>query len=514
VPAVVVVGSGAAGLAAAVGAATAGADVVVLEAADAVGGTTALSGGIVWVPGHRFLGAGARDDVRRARTYLGALATGDVEPALVDAFLSRVGPVVDELAECTPLQWEVLEHWPDYRDDVEGAAQGRSLWPCPLTLDEDLAAVVQRDPVAEAGGHMGPVTERLPRSDAVVLRGPVRGRTLVGGLLAGSRKLGAEVRTGARAGGLVLRGDAVCGVRVGGEVLEGRVVLASGGFQFDASAVRAFVGGAPLAPLGTPSCRGDALAMSRHVGADLGNMTEAWWMPALSVPGESLDGAPYFRPLHGERAKPGAVLVDRLGRRFVDEAQNYGDVGRAMRRFATGQPPYPAAPSFLVLDAAYRARYPVGPLEPNDPDPEWLLRGSDLGELARAMGVPAETLAATVARFNAGARHGRDEDFGRGASAYDRWIGDHAAADPTLAPVEEPPFYAAVVHAGCLGTKGGPRTDEAGRVLRRSAPVAGLYAAGNAAASPFGTATAAGGATLGPALAFGHLAGRAAAEDR
>lgn len=515
-PAVVVVGSGAAGLSAALAAAGSGADVVVLEAADAVGGTTALSGGVVWAPGHSLLGAGAADDARRARAYIGALAGGDVEPTLLDTFLEYAGYVVDELAACTPVEWEMLPHWPDYRDDVEGSVDGgRSLWPRPLVLDDEVAALVQRDPIAESAGQMGPVTERLPDNDGVVLRGPVRGRALVGGFLAGARKLGVDVRTGARVADLLVRGRAVTGVRLeSGEKLQGRVVLASGGFQFDARSVGAFLGAAPLAPLGTPACRGDGLRMSQRVGASLGNMAEAWWMPALSVPGEKLDGAPYYRSLHGERAKPGAVLVDRHGRRFVDEAQNYGDVGRAMRRFSTGFPPYPSAPCFMVFDADYRARYPVGPLEPGQPDPKWLCSAPDLRSLAEEIDVPGDALAAAIDRFNEHARAGTDPDFGRGAYRYDRWIGDASAPHPTLAPIAEAPFSALVVQAGCLGTKGGPRTDGAGRVLRGDLPVAGLYAAGNVAASPFGTATAAGGATLGPALTFGYLAGKAAAEDR
>jgi hypothetical protein len=208
-------------------------------------------------------------------------------------------------------------------------------------------------------------------------------------------------------------------------------------------------------------------------------------------------------------------MVDRSGRRFVDEAQNYGDVGRAMRLMASSDKARRGAACWLVFDAAYRRRYPVGPLEPGGPDPDWLSRADDVDGLARGTGIAPGGLASSVARFNAGAAAGTDADFGRGTYPYDRWIGDPSAAHPTLAPLCEAPFYAVDVHLGCMGTKGGPRTDDRGRVLstRRTA-VSGLYAAGNAAASPFGTATAAGGATLGPALVFGFRAGEAAAGDR
>jgi succinate dehydrogenase/fumarate reductase flavoprotein subunit len=255
--------------------------------------------------------------------------------------------------------------------------------------------------------------------------------------------------------------------------------------------------------------------MAKAVDALFGNTSEAWWMPAMHAPGEHVDGVRHFRPLHAERAQPGAIMVDQAGRRFVDEAQNYGDVGRAMRRVVSRRQSHPGAAWWMVFDAAHRRRYPVGPLEPGGPDPHWLARADDLDGLAQRTGIASGALRSTVTRFNASAAAGADPDFGRGTYPYDRWIGDPSAPHPTLAPLCEAPFYAVEVHLGCMGTKGGPRTDDRGRVLAGSrATVAGLYAAGNAAASPFGTATAAGGATLGPALVFGFRAGEAAAGAR
>jgi succinate dehydrogenase/fumarate reductase flavoprotein subunit len=350
-----------------------------------------------------------------------------------------------------------------------------------------------------------------PHDDGVVFRGPVRGHALVGGLVSALLDLGVGLRVGARASSLVIEDGSVAGVVVDGSLLAGRVVLASGGFQHDPSLVATFLAVPGVAPLGTPGCTGDGLRMALSAGAELGNMTEGWWMPALHAPGEELDGAPWYRPLHSERAQPGAIMVDRFGRRFVDEAQNYGDVGRAMHRFDAATHSWPAAPCWLVFDGAYRARYPVGPLLPADPDPSWLVAAPSIEELAAVAGVG---LVETVAAFNAGAVAGSDPLFGRGSLPYDRWIGDARAVDPTLAPLSTPPFYAVSVATGCMGTKGGPRTDAWGRVRSAGGGViSGLYAAGNAAASPFGTATAAGGATLGPALVFGTRAGEAAATD-
>lgn len=506
------VGSGAAGLAAAVAAAAAGADVVVAESSATLGGTSAMSGGVVWAPGHG-VGGDPRPpgDDEAALGYLCGVGGGGVDVELCRTFVGQAGPVVAELEASTALRWEVLAHWPDYRPDVAGACDGgRSIWPAPLTVPVAVAARLG-PPSGGTDGEQAPAAS-TPADDGVVLRGALRGRTLVAALVAAALDAGVEIRAGCRVGALAVDGDAVRGVEVGDETLEGRVVLATGGFQHCAPLVSAFLPAAPVVPLGAPGCDGDGLRMSLAVHADVGSMPEGWWMPAMHVPGETFGGAAWYRPLHSERAQPGAILVDRAGRRFADEAQNYGDVGRAMQRFVPGVG-FDAAPCWLVFDAAYRGRYPVGPLRPVDPDPPWLERGEDLAELASRTGMAVGVLHHTVERFNDSAAKGEDPDFARGSSAYDRWIGDPSAPHPTLGPLRQAPYYALAVHLGCIGTKGGPRTDGAGRVLRAGRPVRGLYAAGNAAASPFGTATAAGGATLGPALVFGTLAGRAAARD-
>jgi 3-oxosteroid 1-dehydrogenase len=505
---VIVVGSGAAGLAAALAAAHRGADVVVLEAASGIGGTTAMSGGVVWAPGN----AHDTSDPADAHAYVQAVAQGDVDRGALDAFVDDAGRVMAAIEDRTRLRWAPLHDWPDYHSEFPGGRDGgRSIWPTPMAVPASVAARVQDAPdstARPAGDDDEGITE------AIVFRGPVRGQGLVGGLLAGLLDVGVDVRSGARVEQLLHSDLGVSGVQIAGDRLEGRVVLATGGFQFDPALRAAFLAAPGIVPLGTPACTGDGLRMAMAAGSRLGNMTEGWWMPTLTVPGEELNGAPYSRPLHSERAKPGSIMVDRRGRRFVDEAQNYCDVGRAMHRFDAGSYSYPASPCWLIFDAAYRARYPVGPIEPGDPDPDWLHRADDLDGLAEQLCIPSVTLAETVRRFNAGASVGEDPDFGRGSRPYDRWIGDARAADPTLAPLVDGPFFAAGVGLGCMGTKGGPRTDDRGRVLDLSGrPLPGLYAAGNAAASPFGIGVAAGGGTIGPALVFGDRAGEAAADD-
>ncbi|HSS11808.1 MAG TPA: FAD-binding protein, partial [Acidimicrobiales bacterium] len=411
--------------------------------------------------------------------------------------------VMVELTERTPIRWQVLPDWPDYHCELpHGLPGGRSIWPESLRVPEVVARQVRR-PLEHTYGIAD-----TPADAGVVLRGLVRGHVLVAGLLMALVELGVEVRTDARVTDLFTDRAGVAGVMVGEERLAGTVVLATGGFQWDRRLASTFLPAPGIAPLGTPGCRGDGLRWSMAAGAELGNMAEGWWMPSFHVPGEEVDGQPLWRSLHAERAQPGALLVDGNGRRYVNEAQNYGDVGRAMFRFDAAHHAWPAMRSWLVFDSIYRAAFPVGPLRPGDDDPAWLISAPTVEALAKETGVPASELVATMARWNAGAARGEDHEFGRGTRLYDRWIGGDA-----LGCIDNAPFYAIEVHAGCLGTKGGPRTDEQGRVLRPDGSVIeGLFAAGNVAASPFGTATAAGGATLGPALVFGWRAGEGATD--
>ncbi len=514
---VIVVGSGAAGLAAALAARTAGATVTVFERAAHLGGTTAISGGVAWIPGnHLAAAAGIADSPADALRYLRSIGLGDYDDELARVFTEDAARVARLIEEHTLLRWALLTDWPDYHAEQSGGlAGGRSIWPRPLAIRDAIATRVQTTP-EDPGPPVAVGTNDERVTDAIVFRGPVRGRVLVGALLTALDEMGADVHTDARVDRLLVEDGAVRGVVVEGVEHHGRVVLGTGGFQHDPALVHTFLPGTAIAPLGTPGCVGDALRWVGPLGAELGNMTEGWWMPAIHVPDETLDGAPFFRPLHHERAQPGAVMVDRFGRRFVDEAQNYGDVGRTMLRFDAGSFGYPAAPCWLVFDARYRSRYAIGPIGPAAPDPDWFHRADNLDELGAALGLPVGALPATMVRFNAQVGRAVDDDYGRGSHEYDRWIGDPEAPDPTLGALDTPPYYAVAVRPGCLGTKGGPRTDASGRVRTgagSSGVIDGLYAAGNAAASPFGIGTAAGGATIGPALVFGTRAGEAAATD-
>jgi succinate dehydrogenase/fumarate reductase flavoprotein subunit len=492
---VAVVGSGAAGLAAAWAAARAGAQVTVRECHERIGGTTALSGGNAWLPGNEFL---PDDSADTGLAYLRALSLGDADDDLLRVFAHDAGPTAARLARETPVEWQPIAY-ADYHAEFEGGREqgGRTLEPQPLDPTPRTRELVRDAPnVTAPVTYVELATGEIDRDELArrKARGTFTlGRALLAGLLDACLDAGVEVRTGERVRELP-DSDAV--------------VLATGGFERDAQLAKAFLRGPMLAPVGAPTARGDGLRLAMSAGALLGSMSEAWWCPAATIPGDRIDGEPLHRLILTERARPGSLLVNGRGVRFVDEAQNYNDLGRALQNFEPTSFSYPNVPAWLVFDGRYRRSYRLGPLSRRDPDPEWLARGETLRELAAAVDVPADALERSVARFNEGAARGEDPDFGRGSYPYDRFIG-------SLGPLEEAPYYAVRVLPGCLGTKGGPRTDPDGRVLRAldGRPIGGLYAAGNAAASPFGLAYPGAGGTLGPALVFGVRAGEAAAGD-
>jgi len=492
---VAVIGSGAAGLVAALAAAEEGARVTVYEQDGLLGGTTALSGGNAWLPAHD----GLKDDSPElAISYLRELSLGDVDDDLLQVFAREAGPTAARIQRTTPLALQAIPYC-DYHAERKGGRPhgGRTLEPMPYDPSPEVRALLRDAPNVD-----GPITyvelatgeinrdllnERREKGTITL------GRALLAGLLQACLDAGVRVKTG---------------VRVRERPDEDAVVLATGGFERDPELSRAFLRGPMLGPVGAPGARGDGLRIAMVAGASLGCMSEAWWCPSIQVPGETIDGSPMFRLILGERARPGSLMVDGSGRRFANEAQNYNDFGRALQNFDAAQYAFPHIPAWLVFDSAYRTSYRLGPLSKRAPDPEWLAKGETIGDLANGIGVPHPALEATVARFNDESSRGEDSDFGRGSYPYDRFIG-------RIAPLGEGPYYALKILPGCLSTKGGPRTDSEGRV--RSAenghPIPGLYAAGNVAASAFGMAYPGAGGTLGPALVFGFRAGAAAAAD-
>jgi succinate dehydrogenase/fumarate reductase flavoprotein subunit len=242
-----------------------------------------------------------------------------------------------------------------------------------------------------------------------------------------------------------------------------------------------------------------------EAGAALEAMDAAWMMPMVQIPGETLLGRPFFRSLVTERGIPRSILVDRAGRRFVDEALPYNEL---VRGFSDTR-------AWLVFDEGFRRRYSMLAIRPGEPLPDWMQSADRLEALAGRLGIDAAGLAATVAEWNASCTAGRDERFARGESPYESYYGDpDQPGNPTLGALDEPPFHAFAVLPGTIGTKGGPRTDADGRVLRADgSAVEGLYAAGNASAGWLGDAYPAPGATLGVGMVFGYRAAVSAARS-
>jgi len=250
-----------------------------------------------------------------------------------------------------------------------------------------------------------------------------------------------------------------------------------------------------------------------RIGAMLGNMREAWWMPMIELPTDIVPTGQQL--LTYERTLPGAIMVNKAGKRFTNEASNYNAFGAAFHEQDTTMGVYRNLPCWLIFDQTWLDKYGfaggLGGTEKARTD--WITSGATPIELAEKLGIPADALEATIERFNTNARDLHDPDFKRGWSAQDKWWGDPTLRDGTarasLGAVETAPYYAIEVFSGALGTKGGPATDTHARVLDVDGDViTGLYAAGNAMASPLGMTYGGAGGTLGPAMVFGYLAGR------
>lgn len=524
---VVVLGTGAAGLTAALAAAMQGASVLLVEKTDQLGGTTAISGGTVWIPvTPQAAAAGAPDSEAEALAYLRAGGGGTERTDLLEAFVATGASMLGAVEDASPLRF-VLGPQSDYHPDLPGGKlAGRSLVPAaydptPLgPLGERVRASTLPLDRAEQYGSLSPVAVPSPSE------GPrwIGGRALVGGLLQAALERGVKLRIGCRARRLLVgEGGRIVGVEgVEGDPASGRVrlaarravVLATGGFEWSRELVERFLP-APLEAPGSPPClEGDGLRMAMAVGAGLGAMAEAWWSPMFRVPGETQEGAPFARMVVSQRLYPHSIVVNRAGRRFANEAKSYHDFGRDLMAIDSAALRPANRPAWLVYDAVYRRRYGTACIGPQDPDPAWLKPFATPEALAAAHGIDAAGLRETLAAWNEDVARGRDRAFGRGESAYALSKGDRAQTGlaRTLGPIDTPPYYAVPLHAGTLGTRGGPRTDADGRVEDAfGETLAGLFAAGNVAASPTGLLYPGAGATLGLAMTFGWRAGIAAA---
>ncbi len=535
----VVAGSGAAGMTAALTAAANGLSVLVIEKTEYFGGSTARSGGGVWVPQNSVLQkAGIHDSAELASAYLAHVAGESVPPGLRRTFLENGPAMLEFVLACTPLRFDWVPDYSDYYPEAPGGRPGgRSIEPALMDsriLGPELASL--RPPYLPAPAHIT-VTQANYRwmslgtshPRAIMTTARVTGRMIISRmrhrqLLSMGQALAAGLRTGLLDAhvpvwlntpmtALKIEDRRVTGVTAtrGAEplVIGARrgVLLATGGFEHNDEMRRRYQR-APVATewtVGSPGNTGDGILAGLSAGGVPELMDDAWWGP--SIP---LAGGPVF--CLAERSLPGSILVNTAGERFVNEAAPYVDAVHVMYDKHTEDNPH--IPCWLITDQRYRNRYVFGGIPPRKPLPRrWFRSGvvfkaGALADLASQIGISADGLAKTVRKFNDFARAGKDADFGRGDSAYDRYYGDpNCKPNPNLAPLATPPYYAIKIVPGDLGTKGGLRTDEHARVLRTDGSVIdGLYAAGNTSAIVMGRSYAGPGATIGPAMTFGYLA--------
>jgi len=527
---VIVVGSGAAGVSAAIAAQHGGAEALVLERSDKYGGTSAVSGGVPWIPNnHHMHEVGVSDSRDAALTYLKALSTGGMDMDLAEVYVDEAPGVLRYIEENTELVFRSLKT-PDYHPEHPGGTIGRSVSPALFPANElgEMRSQLRPAPCFPIPVTMADMDDGIDLLDPAIVgerlsKGLVgTGMALMAGLIKGAVDKGVQFRRNIRILRLVLEDGTVVGVE--GEGPDGpvaigarrAVILASGGFEWNPELVQENLRGPLEGPLSPPFNEGDGLIMAGEVGARIANSHEAWWMPMFKIPGDEYEGVQLNRLTVGERASPHSIMVNRKGKRFVNEAHNYSDVGRTMQNFDPVAFDHPNLPAYIIVDSDFMERYPFATRFPGDPIPAWLTSASTLQELAAKIEVDANGLEETVARFNIDAEAGRDTEFSRGESVYDRYYGDPTrdGTSKNLGPIARAPFYAARVYCGALGTKGGPKISAKAEVLNvRGGRIPGLYAAGNVSAGFTGMAYPGAGGTLGPGMVFGHIAGREAASS-
>ncbi|HVQ73571.1 MAG TPA: FAD-dependent oxidoreductase [Bradyrhizobium sp.] len=556
---VLVIGSGAAGLTTAITAHHFGADVLVVEKASTFGGTTARSGGWLWVPGNPLASrSGVDDPLQDAKTYIQHEAGNHFDEARVNAFLGNAGAMIDFLETNSEVKFNFGKNYPDYHPDHPGGAEeGRSIHPQPFDgrkLGRSLSTLAQQMPESTFMGmglNSGPdlkhflnatkslrsalfVASRiLAHGRDVMVHG--RGVRLVNGNALAARLLKTALdraiplwssspaiqllKEDGRVAGAIVQKD---GKSIRVEARHG-IVFAAGGFPHDADRTRRHFkhlhAGATHASLTSEGNTGDALRMAEDVNAALDDSfsNAAAWVPVSLITRKDGSVGRFFHLI--DRAKPGVIAVTREGRRFTNESENYHDFVRAMMDACAGGKEVSA---FMICDHRTIRRYGLGAVRPS-PLPlfphirsGYLKTGRSIRDLATSAGIAPENLERTIEEVNRDAATGRDRAFNRGATSYQRLLGDeNFSPNPCIGEISVAPFYAVKIIPGDIATYHGLVTDERTRVLDvERKPIPGLFAVGNDAASIFGGSYPGAGATLGPAMTFGYICGKNFAEKR
>jgi 3-oxosteroid 1-dehydrogenase len=543
----VIIGSGGGSMCAALVLRAGGKRVLVLEKTGLVGGTTAISGGVMWIPANPLMAAaGIEDDAEQALGYLNAVVgdhqdTPGTSPERRQTYVEQSPKMVQFLLD-RAVRLRRVPSWPDYCALPGASEPGRTVtsdlfdinqlgeWkprlrpgflPLPARLEEAMAL-----PDFKRSWASKKILARLiGRTVASRLKGQhltSAGQALQGQMLKAALDSGVEIRPDASVKELLVEGGRVTGVLVahhGGDRRIGArlgVLINAGGFARNPRMRQQYMPDTSTEWSRTaPGDTGEMIEEAMRVGAAIAQMDERVGNPIALPPG----GAPDEPTIvHGDMAKPHSIVVDQSGERYMREANSYVEVSRAM---LARHRQVPAAPSWLVVDSQFLEKYMLAGSMPGSKKPkEWyeqgfLYRGDSLEDLASACGIEPGRLRATVERFNGFAHNGRDEDYHRGDGIYDRWLGDSLhQPSPTLGTIEEAPFFAIKVYPGDVSTFGGLVTDRHARVLREDGSVIdGLYATGTSTASVMGRGCPGAGASIGPSFTWGYVAANHALQN-
>lgn len=529
---VIIVGSGAGGITAAITAAKQGLKTVIIEKGSTWGGSSSLSGGGMWIPNNPVsMAAGLKDSFEEALTYMETVIE-DVGPVSSRgrkvAFLKNA-PVMIRFLQNEGIKFIPGMLYPDYYPDKPGGKIGRSI-DCDFF---DRRKLGELSPTLRVSSLLPPIpftsgeTAHLPKAFTqpkhffkvitIFARGAKLkmmgkqamgiGNALVSNLMYTARKYNVPLWLNAPCKRLIMEDDQVVGIEVmkDGKLLalgSNTVILAAGGFERNAEMRQKYQGVGSDWTVANPDNTGDLIKQCMDIGADMALLDDAWWgAVAIDHKGER-----HF--LVWERSMPHCIVVDQDGQRFTNESESYVDFGHTLlERNKNGK----AIPSWLIMDSRHRNRYIFGMAMPRLTPKEFIdggffIKANTLEELAQKCGIHKEGFLSTTARFNRMAENGVDEDFERGRTAYDQYYGDPRYKNPNLGKIEKGPFFAVKVYPGDLGTKGGMVTDEYARVLKGGQPIPGLYAIGNCSASVMGRTYPGPGSTLGPAMTFAFIA--------
>ncbi|HAG93329.1 MAG: 3-oxosteroid 1-dehydrogenase [Pseudomonadales bacterium] len=554
---VLVVGSGAGALTAAVVARVEGCkDVLVVEKSAQYGGTSAMSGGGIWIPNSHYARAeGVQDSAKEALTYLKAVIGDEVSEARLRAYVEKAPEMLEYLARHSRVAFEPVPY-SDYYPEMPGGKEGhRTHQPLPVNarhLKQAFRQLREPPPQVLVAGKLT-MTMKEGRAFLTQAKGwmwtavmmalryyldiPGRlqgkrsrrltmGNALIGRLRWSMLEQGIALWLNAPMASLIEENGVVLGAVINkeGRPLRVRarkgVVIGAGGFEHNLEMRKQYLP-QPTNPEWSGSQTnntGDGIQAAMKIGAQTDLMAHAWWAPSVKIPKWD---RPYV--IFAERSLPGLVIVNKAGKRFQNEAAPYLESGLAF--YTQNKPQEPTFPSYVVFDATFRKKFPFGPIPPGYSMPDnriakrvWdvLVKADNLQALAEKIGVDAAGLQETVRKNNEYAKSGVDPEFHRGESYYDRYYGDaRTHPNPCIAPIAEAPFYALPIHPGDIGTKGGILTDPNGCAVDESGEVIpGLYVIGNSAASVMGSKYPGAGATLGPAMTFGYLAARHAAKQQ